>query len=144
MKTRWLGLSAAVGSMACVALFAQDKPAVKDGDFPPRVVSTEPADRARDVDPDLTEISVTFDRPMRQGRFWSWILMEPYGAYPGDKGAGEPVWADNHKTCVLKVKLRPGTTYAVGVNSYRHTGFQDPDGQPAVPYVWVFKTRAPR
>ena len=43
----------------------------------------------------------------------------------------------------VKVKLLPGTTYTVGVNSYRHTGFQDPDGQPAVPYTWVFKTKTP-
>lgn len=143
MNARWLGLSAVIGLLACVALFAQDKPAVKDADFPPRVVSTFPADRARDVSPDLTEISVTFDRPMKMGRSWSWIINEPYGAYPGDKAEGDPTWSDDHKTCTLKVKLRPATTYAVGVNSFRHTGFQDPDGVPAVPFVWVFKTRKP-
>jgi len=143
MKPRWIGLVIGVGILACVAVAAQDKGAVKDQDFPPRVVKTEPADRARDIDPNLAEIRVTFDRPMRQGRFWSWIIMAPYGAYPGDKGAGEPTWDDDHKTCVLKVKMLPGTTYAVGVNSYRHTGFQDPDGQPAVPYTWVFKTKTP-
>ncbi len=143
MTLRWIALSAAVGLLVCVTVAAQDKDADKDKDFPPRVVKTEPADRARDVDPDLTEIRVTFDRPMRQGRFWSWIIMQPYGAYPGDKSLGEPRWEDKGRTCVLPVKLRVGTTFAVGVNSYRHTGFQDPDGQPAVPFTWVFKTKQP-
>ena len=141
MALRWIALSAALGLLVCVSVVAQDKDAVKDKDFPPRVVKTEPADRARDVDPDLTEVRVTFDRPMKQGRSWSWMIMEAWGSYPGDKNAGEPSWEDGGKTCVLKVKLRPGTTYAVGVNDRTTRYFQDPDGQPAVPYVWVFKTK---
>jgi hypothetical protein len=41
---------------------------------------------------------------------------------------------------VLAAKLVPGTLYAVGANSFRHTGFRAPDNRVAVPYVWVFKT----
>jgi hypothetical protein len=143
MRHRWIGLAMACGVLVCVAVAAQDKGEAKDQDFPPRVVKTEPADRARHVDPDLTEIRVTFDRPMKQGRNWSWILMQAWGEYPGDKALGEPAWENGGKTCVLKVSLRAGTTYAVGVNSFRHTGFQDSADQPAVPFTWVFKTRKP-
>jgi hypothetical protein len=45
------------------------------------------------------------------------------------------------RTCVLKVKLEAGKTYAIWVNSDRFTNFKDADGRPAVPYLLVFQTR---
>jgi len=110
-------------------------------DLPPCVVETSPADRATDVDYGLREIKVTFDRPMMGGQQWSWIIHTDLGVYPGYKGSPDPRWEDGGKTCVLPVRLSPDTLYAVGVNSFRHTGFRDPAGKIAVPHVWVFKTR---
>ncbi|HUU43307.1 MAG TPA: Ig-like domain-containing protein [Planctomycetota bacterium] len=110
--------------------------------FPPCVVKTEPENRAMDVDPDLREIKVTFDRPMNVNRSWSWITYPDLGAYPGDRALGEPQWEDDGKTCVLPVRLRAGTVYAVGCNTFRHTGFRDRKGRIAVPHVWMFKTKA--
>ena len=111
-----------------------------DPTFPPCVVKTEPANRAKDVDPNLREIKVTFDRPMMTEKQWSWIIHQQLGVYPGAKDGPPPRWENGGKTCVLAVKLIPGTLYAVGVNSFRHTGFRAPDNKVAVPYVWVFKT----
>jgi hypothetical protein len=115
-----------------------------DPALPPRVTSTVPADRAKGVDPALKEIKVTFDRPMTTGEHWSWIIHRNLGVYPGTKGAAKPRWEDEGRTCVLAVKLVPDTIYAVGVNSFRHTGFRDTAGKIAVPRAWIFKTGKPR
>lgn len=112
-----------------------------DPEMPPRVVETEPADGAKDVDFTLREIKVTFDRPMVTEKSWSWIIHQNLGVYPGYRGAADPHWEDGGKTCVLPVRLSPDTLYAIGANSFRHTGFRAKTGKTAVPYVWVFKTR---
>ncbi len=48
----------------------------------------------------------------------------------------------DRRTCVASVKLEPGKTYAVYLNSPKFTNFRDLEGRPAVPYLLVFKTRA--
>ncbi len=109
--------------------------------LPAAVVETVPANRAMDVDPNLAEIKVTFDRPMVLEQSWSWIVLEEYGEYPGIRGFEDPRWEKDELTCVLPVALKPDTVYAVGVNSFQHTGFLGRDRKPAVPYAIVFKTR---
>jgi hypothetical protein len=53
-----------------------------------------------------------------------------------------PIHYENDKrTCVLKVKLESGKTYAIWVYTEKFTNFKDADGRPAVPYVLVFQTR---
>jgi hypothetical protein len=141
MRHAFLSLCAACAiALSSSAALAGEK-AEADRDFPPRVVKTEPAIGEKDVDPALKEIKVTYDRPMTQGQNYSWIIHKDLGDYPGTKGGPEPRWENDGKTCVLAVKLRPDTVYAVGVNSVRHFGFKDADGKVAVPYVWVFKTK---
>lgn len=129
-----------LGAVCCMSLLAQDRQADEAG-LPPRVLTAEPADRAVDVDFRLREIKVTFDRPMRTGRNHSWMILREHGTYPGYEGSPEPRWENDGRTCVLPVRLSPDTLYAVGINSYRHTGFRDAEGRPAVPYAWVFRTK---
>jgi hypothetical protein len=127
-----------------VALFSSTGicgPKDKKAAFPPRVVKTEPANLAEGVEYTLKEIKVTFDRKMKGDQSWSWILQQNIGVYPGYRSSGPPKWENGGKTCVLPVKLSPDTLYAVGVNSYRHTGFKDTNGKIAIPYTWVFKTK---
>ena len=140
-RVHWAACGLAAAGVCCSVLLAQDKDAKEEGVFPPRVVKTEPADRALDVDPSVREIKVTFDRPMTTGKNYSWIVLTEYGIYPGYRGSPEPRWEEDGRTCVLDVRLSPDTLYAVGVNSFRHTGFRDAAGRPAVPFAWVFKTR---
>ena len=109
--------------------------------FPPRVVKTEPANLAEGVDFSIHEIKVTFDRRMQTEKAWSWMMHQNIGVYPGYRPSSDPKWEEDGKTCVLPVKLSPDTLYAVGANSFRHTGFKDTTGKVAVPYVWVFRTR---
>ena len=112
-----------------------------DPELPPVVVKTVPAAGEKEVDSSLTEIRVTFDRPMQTENAWSWIIHQNLGIYPGIKDGPDPRWEDDGRTCVLPVKLLPGRLYAVGANSFRHTGFRDLSGLVAVPFAWVFKTR---
>lgn len=111
-----------------------------DPSLPPCVVASVPASRATDVDPALREIKVTFDRPMTTRQQWSWIIHTALGLYPGVRDV-PPRWEDDGRTCVLSVRLRADTVYAVGCNSVRHTGFRSRDNKVAVPYVLAFKTR---
>jgi len=138
----------AMGMVLCLGIAARAQEAKEakgefDKDFPPRAVKSEPADREKDVDYRLSEIKVTFDRPMATEKAWSWMNLTDIGVYPGLRGSVVPPvrWEDDGRTCVLPVKLSPDTLYAVGCNSPRNTGFRGRDGKVAVPHVWVFRTK---
>jgi RNA polymerase sigma-70 factor (ECF subfamily) len=124
---------------------APDKP-VKDDEggirvatVPPVVVKTVPTAGATDVDPTLTEIKVTFSKDMAD-ESWSWVQLsdESFPKPVGDK----PIHYEKDKrTCVMAVKLEPGKTYAIWVNSEKFANFKDPHGRSAVPYLLVFQTK---
>ena len=102
----------------------------------PVVVKSSPEAGTDGVDPATTQISVTFNKQM-QGGTWSWCVLSK-GSYPGTPEA--PKYLEDKRTCVLPVKLQPGKTYAVWLNSEKFGNFKDADGRPAVPYLLVFKT----
>jgi RNA polymerase sigma-70 factor (ECF subfamily) len=104
---------------------------------PPVVVKTVPEAGAGDVDPNTTEIKVTFSKDM-QDESWSWSTLSKE-SYP--KITGKPKYLGDKRTCVLPVKLEPGKTYSIWVNSEKFSNFKDPDGRSAVPYLIVFKTK---
>jgi hypothetical protein len=108
------------------------------GSVPPVVVKTDPEAGAGEVDPKLTEIKVTFSKAMKDGS-WSWAMLSKE-SFP--KVDGKPKYLADKRTCVLPVKLEPGRTYAIWVNSEKKfTDFKDTDGRSAVPYLLVFKTK---
>lgn len=117
---------------AFVLLLLPAMAALDRGD--PVVVETVPQVGRMNVDPELKEIRVTFDRDMdtsetaftNQGFHWP-------------EATGEAYWADK-RTCVLPVKLDPDTKYRLGVNSQEHALFQSAEGVPAQPIVLWFKT----
>ena len=104
---------------------------------PPVVVKTVPEAGADGVDPKLTEIKVTFSKDMEDGT-WSWSTLSKESFPEGD---GKPKYLADNRTCVLPVKLQPGKTYAIWVNTAKFRNFKDWGGQPAVPYLLVFKTK---
>ena len=69
---------------------------------------------------------------------WSW---SNYGEGVAPRTAGKPRYLDDKRTCVLPVKLEPGKTYALWLNTARFRNFKDADGRPAVPYLLVFETK---
>jgi hypothetical protein len=104
---------------------------------PPVVVKTVPEAGAGEVDPKLTEIKVTFSKDMKDGS-WSWAILSEEN-FP--KTDGKPKYLEDKRTSVLPVKLEPGKTYAIWVNSDKSANFKDTDGRSAVPYLLVFKTK---
>lgn len=103
----------------------------------PVVVKTTPESGTDEVNPNLAEIKVTFSKPM-QDESWSWSsdLDETY-----PKATDKPKYLADKRTCVLPVKLEPGKVYALWLNSEKFHGFQDPDGNAAVPCLLVLKTK---
>jgi RNA polymerase sigma-70 factor (ECF subfamily) len=102
----------------------------------PRIITTTPADGAKDVDAGLTEITVTFDRDMGEG--FSWTGGGP--EFPRVPKGESPRWQDK-RTCVLPVKLEPGHQYRVGINSPSHQNFCSAAGEPAEPSSISFTTK---
>jgi len=103
----------------------------------PVVTKCVPESGSMTVDPGTTEIRVTFSKDMQPGA-WSWAMIGKE-SYPGTSES--PRYLEDKRTCVLPVKLQPGKTYAVWINSEKLQNFKDTKGQVAVPYLLVFKTR---
>jgi hypothetical protein len=111
---------------AVVSIAVADDVSVESA--PPVIVKTLPQAGAADVDAKTTEIQVTFSKDMMD-ESWSWSQLSDESKYLKDK-----------RTCVVKVKLEPGKTYAIWLNSEKFDNFKDANGRPAVPYLLVFKT----
>jgi hypothetical protein len=103
---------------------------------PPVVVKAVPQAGTDMVDPATMEIKVTFSKDMTDGS-WSWST---WGKDTFPAMTGKPHYLEDHRTCVLPVKLKADKTYAIWVNSDNFHGFQDASGNPAVPYLLVFRT----
>jgi beta-lactamase regulating signal transducer with metallopeptidase domain len=124
---------------------AQGAPAANDAapTAPPRpktnwptIVSTTPKIGANEVDPDLQEISVTFDRDMDVTGY-SWTGGGEF--YPPSPPGAGPVWIDK-RTCVLPVRLKKGSFYRVGINSTSYQNFRSEMGVPAPTSAIYFAT----
>lgn len=103
----------------------------------PVVIRSVPEAGSAAVDPSTTEIRVTFSKDMQPG-VWSWGMIDKE-SYPGTSEA--PKYLEDKRTCVLPVKLLPGKTYAVWINTEKLQNFKDTKGLVAVPYLIVFKTK---
>jgi hypothetical protein len=105
--------------------------------YPPVVIKTVPEAGTSEVDASITEIRVTFSKAMQDGS-WSWAMASQQ-SFP--EMAGKPRYDDARTTCVMPVKLQLGRTYAIWINTPKLLNFKDAKGQPAVPYLLVFKTK---
>lgn len=103
----------------------------------PKVIATTPTNGAIEVDPFLSKITVTFDKPMRDNS-WSWSK-ENARLFP--KVTGEPTYVNNETTCVLPVALEEGKRYTVWINKDNFQNFKDTNGVPVEPYKFEFKTK---
>ncbi|EEF58906.1 M56 family metallopeptidase [Pedosphaera parvula] len=103
---------------------------------PPKIVATSPLIGAKDVDPALTEITVTFDQDM--GRGMSWTGGGP--DFPQSPEGKRAKWRDK-RTCVLPVKLESGHYYRMGINSTSYQNFRSATGMAAPPSAIYFTTQ---
>ena len=115
----------------------QSAPAAGEHTGPPHVVAFDPPLGATNVDPARTTLSVTFDRVMdREG--WAWVIEDKATA----PDIGESTWDSEVRTNSAPVRLEPGKTYVVWINSPQYSYFKDTLGEIATPVRWTFTTRA--
>jgi hypothetical protein len=103
----------------------------------PTVVSMTPANGANDVDPNLTEITVVFDRPMKDGH-WSVVGGGPH--FP--EITGQVRYDKARKVFTMPVRLKPNWTYQFWLNRLEHKAFQSEEGVPLESVAVTFTTRA--
>jgi RNA polymerase sigma-70 factor (ECF subfamily) len=127
----------AVSMALSIVLIAGDEQRKSVATARPSVVKTVPQCGDTQVDPQTQEISVTFSKEMMD-KSWSWGTADE-GESP--EMVGQPKYLADKKTCVVEVKLKPKTTYAIWFNSDKFHNFKDKDGRPAVPYLLVFETK---
>jgi beta-lactamase regulating signal transducer with metallopeptidase domain len=102
----------------------------------PRIISSSPAAGAQEVDPALTEITVTFNQDMGDGMSWTGGGPE----LPPLRQDQKAQWRDK-RTCVLPVKLEAGHYYRVGLNSTSYQNFASDQGVAALPCAIFFTTQ---
>jgi RNA polymerase sigma-70 factor (ECF subfamily) len=125
-----------VGLLA-TALAATGQEAFTLASAPPVVVKTVPEAGDDNVDPGLGEIRITFSKKMQPGNFS--VVQNTKENFPDV--AGKPRYDTDQRTLLLPVKLQAGRTYALWVNTERFRNCKDENGQPALPYLLVFRTR---
>lgn len=131
------GAGAAGGTPSPIAPLAAH--ASTDVGGPPRVLALVPPNGSTDVDPSSTELRATFDRPMADG--WSWVRESPESFPPT---TGEASLTPDGRAAVLPVRLEPGHSYVVWLNSEEHRDFRDRSGVELSPVRWTFTTRKTR
>ena len=123
----------ALASVLATAASAQD---ISMDKLPASVVKTVPVCGDAKVAASTTEIRVTFSKDMAS-KGWSWGQLTRE-SFP--KISGKPRFLKDKRTCVVDVKLEPGRTYALWLNTDKFTGFRDTAGKASVPYLLVFTT----
>ena len=125
-------------ALTCFLISPSYSEEVSVSSLPASVVRTTPASGDRAVDAGTTkQITVTFSKAMTD-KSWSWSQISDE-SFPEISGA--PRYLDDKMTCVIDVKLEPGRTYAVWINSSNFKNFKDAGGKPSVPYLLVFETK---
>ena len=140
-RKTWRTLAAALVVTLGVITFTDAQTADKTAaaapdDGTPRIVKTSPESGAKDVDPALKEITVTFDRDMAGG--FSWTGGPP--DFPKGPEGQKPKWKDK-RTCSLPVTLEAAKYYRVGINSTSFKNFKSAQGVPTHPTAIYFTTK---
>ena len=112
-----LGLSVLL-NMVLITILVLNRPP-----GPPHVVSISPANGSANVDTNLTEIRVVFDRPMMNS---SWSLCGGGPKFP--EIAGDLHYDAKRTTWTAPVKLKPGMAYEFWLNSESYRNFKSAKG----------------
>ena len=123
-----------ISIMSCAVMpntgFAQGGPGA------PKIVQSSPKIGETEVDPELDEITVTFDQDMSDGMSWTGSKADVPPSPPGKDAS----WRDK-RTCVLPVKLSQGKYYRAGINAPSFQNFQSAAGVPVEPTAIYFCTK---
>jgi len=103
----------------------------------PTVVGMVPANGSKDVDPGLTRLEVTFDRPMKDG---AWAVVGGGPHFP--ETTGRPSYDATRKVLTIPVKLKPEWDYELWLNRGKFDSFRSEQGGILEPVRVTFRTRA--
>lgn len=101
----------------------------------PKIVSMTPANHAGNVDPDLSAIRITFDRPMKDG---PWRLAGGGPHFP--EVTSPPTYDSRRRLLVIPVRLKPLWDYEFRLNSDGAAEIQSEKGEPLPPLHVKFRT----
>jgi len=136
-KMKRILLTTLAALMLTASAQAQNTP-VSVATMPPSVIQTIPQAGDTNVDPSLKEVRVTFSKDMMTEQMWSWA-MNSNETFP-EIEADKIHYLEDRRTCVMPVKLKPGKTYIIWINSQKYNAFRDTTNNPAAPYLLVFQT----
>lgn len=108
--------------------------------LPASVIKTVPTCGDTAVPVTTKQIEVTFSKDMMTKQMWSWCMQSP-DTFPEISNKAGIKYLQDKRTCVLPVTLKPGKTYVIWVNTQQQNAFRDAKGNPAIPYLLVFKTK---
>ncbi len=101
----------------------------------PKIESIEPANGTEDVDPATSAIRVTFDRPMRDGR---WSVVRTGSGFPQITGALG--YDEQRRVLTIPVRLAAGETVRFSLNRTGYMAFVSEEGVPLAPVDVSFTT----
>ena len=105
----------------------------------PKVVGVSIENEATDIDPNLTEIVVRFDRPMRKSLpTLGYDLRGPRDRFPE---IGKFEFDEQGTSFRISLKLQPAHDYEITLNRNSGGAFASPDGVLLAPYRIHFRTR---
>lgn len=119
--------------------YAQEFDAEHEKPPAPQIVSMTPKNGDEQVSPDLTEIRVEFDQPMRNAH---WSMCGGGELFP--EVAGELSYDKDCRIWTAPVRLKANHEYRFGLNSKWFHGFQSASGVPLEPVEVRFKTGPPK
>jgi hypothetical protein len=129
-------IPAAIVILAVSCTLMQNSVFAQGGPEAPKIVKSSPQNGETEVDPELTEITVTFDQDMSEGMSWTGSKTD----VPPSPHGKEASWKDK-RTCVLPVKLSQAKYYRAGINAPSFQGFQSAAGVPVEPTAINFCTK---
>jgi hypothetical protein len=105
----------------------------------PKIVTMFPKNNAKNVDPNIPQVYLTFDIPMGNGR--AWAQRDNNTALDHDK-ENNIFWTADKLTCVAPVKLQPNKKYEILLNFKPFIGFASITGVPSEAVFYTFETGA--
>jgi DNA-binding beta-propeller fold protein YncE len=105
----------------------------------PKIVKMFPENGAANVDPNISQVYLTFDMPMGSGRAWASNTADGT-ALDHDPEGGGVFWTADQLTCVATVKLQPNKRYVVYLNIRTYIGFASVAGVPSAGLTYSFET----
>lgn len=106
----------------------------------PRIVASSIPDGATEVDPAVTSLVVTFDRPMVRG--WSIQAVQGPAGPLTVPGFRAPRMSADSLRFEIMMELKPGTEYGFALNGPFGGGFRSADGAPLAQTTLRFRTAA--